>query len=72
LRKADPFLARLFNGLLKPNKINILGFEFAGTVDAIGSNGTWFEVGDQDYASPDLSLELMPSTNALMKAVLWR
>ncbi len=41
--------ARLFNGLLKPKKLNILGFEVAGIVEAIGQYITRFEVGDEVY-----------------------
>lgn len=45
LMRAEPFLARFANGLLKP-KHTRLGADLAGRVEAIGRNVTRFHVGD--------------------------
>jgi NADPH:quinone reductase-like Zn-dependent oxidoreductase len=53
LMRGDPFLSRLmFGGILKP-KINILGMDIAGHVEAVGKDVTQFQVGDEVYG--DLS-----------------
>ncbi|HET7234807.1 MAG TPA: NAD(P)-dependent alcohol dehydrogenase [Actinomycetota bacterium] len=47
-RAAHPWFVRFFSGLLRP-KVSILGTEFAGVVDAVGSDVTSFQAGDRVF-----------------------
>jgi len=47
-RSASPFFSRAFTGLRRPKR-RIVGTEFSGVVDAIGSAVTEFSVGDEVF-----------------------
>ena len=51
MRAANPFFVRFYFGLIKPTRINILGFEIAGEIEAVGKAVTLFKEGDQVFAS---------------------
>ncbi len=58
LMRAEPFLARLANGLLKPKNTR-LGADVAGRVEAVGKNATQFQVGDDLFG--ELPLDALGS-----------
>ena len=50
LRKADPWVVRLFFGLTRPKK-TILGFVLAGEIETVGKDIRHFKVGDKVFGS---------------------
>lgn len=82
LRRPSPLVIGWFmNGFARPKKINILGMEFAGTVDSIGRNVTRFTIGDRvfgaswrfgahaEYACfPERSIAKMPNNASFEEA----
>ena len=54
MRRAKPFISRLFLGLLRPSN-SIMGTGFAGVVENIGSDVKKFQVGDRVFGETGLA-----------------
>lgn len=50
MRAGEPFAIKVYNGLPRPKR-TILGHEFAGVVETVGSDVTRFKVGDRIFGS---------------------
>lgn len=51
LMRADPWLSRLQNGILRPRKWPILGSDFAGVIQATGPGASGFREGDAVFGN---------------------
>jgi NADPH:quinone reductase-like Zn-dependent oxidoreductase len=47
--RGEPYLMRLGMGLRKPKKSEVMGVDFAGTVESVGANVTQFKPGDEVF-----------------------
>lgn len=55
IRKADPKLAKLYFGIIKPKK-PVLGISISGVVEAVGENVTKFKIGDKVFGSAGMQM----------------
>lgn len=55
MMRADPFLVRLYAGLLRPTKFQTLGADIAGRVEAVGRNVHQFHPGDEVFGDVSAS-----------------
>jgi NADPH:quinone reductase-like Zn-dependent oxidoreductase len=55
LRKPDPFLARMMNGVLRPKKANVLGIELAGEIESVGDEVKQYKPRDEVFGSTGFS-----------------
>lgn len=56
IRKADPFLVKLFYGFTRPKNNTILGSELAGEIESIGDSVKQFKADDSVFASAGIKL----------------